>query len=303
MLLSAKEQLIALSLKDFSYKELFNYLNYLIKTEMSDISISVNDMLNNLHVLAKRDLISLNSQLTFNALINLMPQIDSLRPMTIMLGETLYPELWLSIPQPPILIFYKGNINLLQAKRVSVIGTRKVTYYGEKATEQIVKLFVNHQIQVVSGLANGVDRIAHETAMNLKTQSTIAIIPTGFDEYYPYNNANLQDEIAYDHLLLSEYPPLARVKKHHFIMRNRLVAGLCNAVIVIEAASKSGSLITANYALQFNRELYVLPGRIFDEQSQGCNELLALGANMIISPQRLVQDILTLNENQSKYPN
>lgn len=298
MLLSAKEQLIVLSFKGFSYKEMYNYLNDLIKNNRLEWSISPQEFIQYLSTLEKRDLIAFNSRISLNDVINLKNQIENTLPSTIMLGESLYPTLWLSIPQPPILIFYRGNLNLLNQTKVAVIGTRKISDYGKRATEDIVNELVRENIMIVSGLANGVDRMAHETAMNHKKHSTIAIIPTGFEEYYPYNNANLQDEIGIDHLLISEYPPYARVRKHHFIMRNRLVASLCNAVIVIEAASKSGSLITANYALQFNRELFVLPGRIYDEQSQGCNDLLALGANMILNSKQLIADIKALNLNQ-----
>ncbi len=217
-------------------------------------------------------------------------ELSILAKQAIMIGEANYPTNWLHIPQPPLVVFYCGNSSLLNLPLVSIIGTRNITEYGRQMTAQLVKALSQNKIGIVSGLAMGADQIAHETAIKNEGK-TIGIIPNGFNYYYPKKNMSLQKKMMQEQLIVSEYLPTQNVRKHQFIMRNRLVAGLTPITLVIEAAQKSGSLITANYAIQFNRELFVLPGQINHSQSQGCNQLIYHGATPIISVAQAVLDI------------
>lgn len=218
-------------------------------------------------------------------------QTKQLSKQAIMLGEALYPTPWLELPQPPLIVFYEGDINVLTKPRVSVIGTRAMSAYGRDSVNLLVTEFVKCDWISVSGLAKGVDTAVHLKASSLKQGSTIAVLANGFHHVYPYENMSLQAELSMQHLLLSEYLPHVKARPHHFVMRNRLVAGLSFATIVIEAAKRSGSLITANYALQSNREVFVLPGRINEPQSYGCNSLIHHGAIPIVSIEECVDEL------------
>lgn len=217
---------------------------------------------------------------------------------SIMIGETMYPEAWYHIPQPPIIIFYQGDLNLLLQPKVAIIGTRSISQYGREMSQQISQAIVQQGWVTVSGLAKGVDTIVHETSLKSRSQSTIAIIPNGMHVAYPKVNHQLQKNISQQGLLLSEFLPQTPVRKFQFIMRNRLVAGLCPVTIIIEAAHKSGSLITANYALQFNKEVIALPGPIHSSTSKGCNELIYHGARPIYTIDQLIEDISCIFSNQ-----
>lgn len=208
-----------------------------------------------------------------------------------MIGEYHYPMLWYHTAQPPILVFYRGDIELLREPKVSVIGTRQITIYGKLVTREIIEALSKEAWVSVSGLALGVDASVHEYSLEHPNGRSIAIIPCGLDYYYPRANKYIQKRMEQQDLILSEYLPNIKPMKHHFVLRNRLVAGLSKATIVIEAAQKSGSLITANYALQYNREVFAVPGRITDEQSRGCNDLIQIGATPILDIPSMIDEL------------
>lgn len=217
----------------------------------------------------------------------------------IVYGDADYPKLWYQLYQPPILLFYQGNRSLLSYQHVSVVGSRKTTSYGREQARQLVSAFSKRGWVCVSGLAKGIDTIVHQTALESgKEKATIAIIASGLNRVYPRENADLQLKLKQHQLVLSEYLPDSPPLKHHFIMRNRLIAGISPLTCVIEAAQKSGSLITANMALQNNREVFALPGRVSDPLSKGCNELIAAGATPILSVEEVVQFAENLAQNQ-----
>lgn len=276
---SLKEQLIYLALHHTPYKVRWHY----VQLSMKQVTSTEQECRHYIKELIMRHFLSEDSLLFLKIQDDELHLIRELSKKAIAIGEANYPPLWLEIPKPPLVIYYRGHLSLLNKPLVSIIGTRKITSYGKEVTQALTQAIVREGWGVVSGLATGVDQIAHETAIAEKVQSTIAIIPTGVDHYYPPQNRKLQDELCRNHLVLSEYLPFERAKKHHFIMRNRLVAGLTTSTIVMEAAMKSGSLITANYAIQFDREVHALPGRMNDTTSQGCNDLIAQGAYPITS--------------------
>ena len=287
-----KKQLILLMYCKFTYKQLVQYLNYCKEKLVPELLT-----LNEFHTLIKQLFnFSVYNYLNMNSL-DFEECITNLEKHSIMIGETIYPDLWYEIEQPPLIVFYKGNLNILRKPCLSIVGTRNITNYGKRMTQRIVQACVEQNWVCVSGLAKGVDTYVHRTALKSGNESTIAILPCGFEHYYPKENCKLQNELASYALIISEYLPINGVRKHQFIMRNRLVAGLSPVTIVIESAFRSGSLITANYALQFNREVYSLPGRIDDRYSQGCNDLIRAGANPVYSVSTLIEEIQTLFQN------
>ncbi|WP_283587606.1 DNA-processing protein DprA [Limosilactobacillus viscerum] len=193
---------------------------------------------------------------------------------------------------PPLVLYYQGNLDLLRCPQLGVVGARDMSAYGETVLRGLIPQVAKHQIAVVSGLAKGVDGMSHRLAL-ANNGATIGVIGCGLDRVYPLENRPLYEAVAKQGLILSEYgrgePPLA----YHFPERNRIIAGLSSVVVVIEAKKRSGSLITANLALEENRTVCAVPGRIDTFRSLGCNELIAAGAKPILRAQDLLDEFLS----------
>lgn len=192
-----------------------------------------------------------------------------------------YPEQLRQIYQPPLILFARGNINLLQREIVTIVGSRMATDYSYQVIEGLTPGLIKKGIVIASGLAKGVDSMAHRAALKNHGE-TIAVVGNGLNHYYPLQNHTLQEEIIDKGLILSEYLPDTPPKPFRFPQRNRILAGLSKSVIVTEAKEKSGSLITANLALQENRDVYAVPGPITSVLSEGPNKLIEAGANPVV---------------------
>lgn len=191
-----------------------------------------------------------------------------------------YPHQLKNIPDPPVLLFFKGDLELLNRKLVCIVGSRKCTFYGRRVLRDLLERIssnIRESINIVSGLAYGIDSFAHRTALQLGIGTT-AIVAGGIDQGFPMGNLALYDQIADEGLIIAEFPPGILITKGMFPMRNRLMSGICEKVVVIEASNNSGSLITAGYGAEYGKEVYAVPGRITDPQSKGCNQLLCDGA-------------------------
>lgn len=211
-----------------------------------------------------------------------------IQALTVMDEE--YPIGWLNSYMPPIVLFYKGDIKLLAKNSISVVGSRYPSLYGEEAIRRLLPPIVAEDVVTVSGLAKGIDRAVHmQTIAN--RGKTIGIIGTGLDIYYPNENVLLQQEMMREHLVMTEFPLGSRPERYHFPMRNRLIASLSQATLVIEAKEKSGSLITANVALQENREVFAVPGNITNPLSVGTNQLIKAGAGCVLEAADILSDM------------
>ena len=188
-----------------------------------------------------------------------------------------YPEKLKNIYDPPITLFYKGDISLLKTKCVAVVGSRKASCYGIKIAEKIGKELAQNSHTTVSGLAKGIDTAGHIGAIK-SAGKTIAILGTGVDYVYPKENYNLYKTIEKEGLILSEYVVGTKPLATNFPARNRIVTGISDSVIIVEATEKSGALITVDFALEQGKEVFVVPGNIDSEQSKGTNELIRNGA-------------------------
>ena len=180
---------------------------------------------------------------------------------------------------PPVLLFYQGNIELLSKPKLAIVGARKCSETGKQSVRKVVNELGNH-FTIVSGLARGIDTCAHMEALKNKG-NTIAVIGTGLDVYYPKENKALQDYMSKNHLVLSEYAPSEQPLKYHFPERNRIISGLCQGVLVVEAKLRSGSLITCERAMEEGRDVFAIPGNILDGKSDGCHHLIQEGAKCI----------------------
>ena len=192
----------------------------------------------------------------------------------ITIDDDIYPECLKEISNPPLKLYYKGNLDLLKEERlIAVVGTRNPSSYGKLCCEYMVKKMTSANITIVSGFAKGIDSIAHKTSL-LTDGKTIAVIASGLDIVYPASNLSLYREIEEKGLILSEYEAGVKPFKSNFPQRNRIIAGLSKGTIVVESKDRGGSLITADLALEFNRDVYAVPGDVFSEYSKGCNNLI-----------------------------
>lgn len=195
--------------------------------------------------------------------------------------DKVYPLALKQIYNPPTLLFYQGNLELLELPKLAVVGTRNASKTGIHSIQKLIKELGNSFV-IVSGLARGIDTAAHVASLK-NGGKTIAVIGTGLGQYYPKENRELQQYIAKNHLLLSEYAPDEPALKYHFPERNRIIAGLSRAVLVVEAKLRSGSLITCERALEEGRDIFAVPGSILDGKSDGCHHLIQEGAKCVTS--------------------
>lgn len=194
--------------------------------------------------------------------------------------DQVYPQKLREIYRPPLILFAQGNLKLLQENVITIVGSRQATDYSQLVLNKIVPQLVKSNFVIASGLAMGVDVMAHSVTLN-NGGKTIAVIGNGLNHFYPERNSQIQRQIINEGLVLSEYLPDTPPRPFRFPERNRILAGIANSVIVTEAKEKSGSLITANIALQENRNIYAVPGPINSQLSTGPNKLIEAGATPI----------------------
>ncbi len=191
-----------------------------------------------------------------------------------------YPEPLRQIDSPPMLLYSKGFLHTDDKYAVAIVGSRLMTEYGRKVAEKIASELARYGITIVSGMARGVDAVSHKGALRAGGRS-IAVLGCGLDRPYPYENTELFMALSKSGCVLSEFPMGTAPNKENFPRRNRLISGLSLGVIVVEATKESGSLITANYALEQNKEVFAVPGNITSKSSLGTNELIKKGAKLV----------------------
>ena len=202
-----------------------------------------------------------------------------------------YPKILKEIPDPPGILYLKGKILPEDEISLAVVGSRKYSTYGKRATEQIVYALAKNHLTIISGLALGIDAIAHEVALEAHGR-TIAVLGCGLDQIYPSSNIRLADKIlGLRGAICSEFPLGMPALKYNFPIRNRIIAGLSLGTLVIEATEISGSLLTATAAIEYNREVFAVPGEIFAENSVGTNKLIKMGAKIVTTYQDILEEL------------
>lgn len=210
-----------------------------------------------------------------------------------------YPKMLSYLPDAPKIIYVKGEIKPLDTISISVVGTRKPTSYGRMVVEKIIKQLSEYNITIVSGLAYGIDTLAHQFAIKNGLR-TIAVLGNGVGVYYPTSNKILQDKIPEYGALISEFPFKAKPSKNTFPQRNRIIAALSLGTLVIEADIKSGAIITAKFALDLGKDVFAIPGSIFSSKSNGTNYLIKTGAKIVCSAEDIIEEIKSLSDIVSK---
>lgn len=202
-----------------------------------------------------------------------------------------YPKDLIEIADCPAVLYLKGRSEVLKEHSISIVGSRKFTSYGKRIAEKLSSELTKSGLVVVSGLALGIDSIAHEACLAAGGK-TIAVLACGLDRIYPETNRNLADDIIKNGgLLVSEFPPGTLALKYHFPQRNRIIAGLSLGTVVVEAAKESGALITALLALEYNKEVFAVPGPIDSESSEGTNSLIQNGAKLVTKTDDILEEI------------
>ncbi len=207
-----------------------------------------------------------------------------------------FPEKLQNIPDTPYALYYIGNLPDPNRKTVAIVGARGRSAYGSEIATKLAKALSDHGVQVISGMAKGIDADAHRGALEGQGD-TFAVLGCGVDVCYPKENRYLYQRILDKGGIISEYPPNTQPKAQLFPARNRIISGYSDCVVVIEAREKSGSLITADYAMEQGRDVYAVPGRISDSLSAGCNKLIKQGAGIVQSVEDFLADLDILTEN------
>lgn len=201
-----------------------------------------------------------------------------------------YPKRLLQLEDHPYGLFVKGDLPKEQERCVAIVGSRMCSNYGRSAARTLAAVLAEHQVGVISGLASGIDGVSHGAAMEAGGK-TYGVLGSGVDICYPRENFLLYQQMEKQGGVLSEYPVGSRALPSHFPMRNRIISGLADMVIVVEAKKKSGSLITADLALEQGRDVYAFPGRVGDPLSEGCNRLISQGAGIITDLEGFLEEV------------
>ena len=218
---------------------------------------------------------------------------------TLFLTDIDYPKRLLHCYDAPTLLFYRGNADLNTTKCISIIGTRTNTDYGKQVTEQIIEGLQAQNILIVSGLAFGIDAIAHKAAIQ-NGLPTVGVLAHGLDSIYPSQHKSLAKEMLLNGGLLTEFTKHTKADKHNFPRRNRIVAGMADATIVIETQAKGGSMITAELAYNYNRDLFAIPGKITDQKSSGCLKLIQQNKAVLLTDVHQLIDAMGWETKTSK---
>ncbi len=210
------------------------------------------------------------------------------------LADTGYPELLKQITDPPAFLYVLGNVSLLNTPQIAMVGSRNPTHSGADTAFDFAAHLARSGLTVTSGMALGIDAQCHHGALSVQGRS-VAVIGTGIDRIYPASNKQLAKLLAQQGVIISEFPLGTAPLSQNFPLRNRIISGLSLGVVVVEAALKSGSLITARQAIEQNREVFAIPGSIHSPQSRGCHALIRQGAKLVETAQDLLEELAEVN--------
>jgi len=218
--------------------------------------------------------------------------LDKMKVKVITIKEKDYPELLKNIYDPPPIIYYRGNFTGIvnKKKAIAIVGSRKATYYGKKIAREIALDLSTRNYIIISGLARGIDTNAHIGALNADGE-TVAVLGCGLDRIYPAENKELAEKITKKGAIISEFPIYTKPERANFPRRNRIISGLSAGILVVEAAAKSGALITADFALEQGREVFAIPGNVHSFLSSGCHNLIKQGAKLVNDYKDIIEEI------------
>ncbi|MCK5925357.1 MAG: DNA-processing protein DprA, partial [Methylococcales bacterium] len=214
------------------------------------------------------------------------------------LDDAFYPQQLKQIPDPPPLLFLRGQKQLLSSRQIAIVGSRNPSTEGRRIAYDFAYHLANEGFTITSGLALGIDACSHQGALKV-TGNTIAVAGTGLDRVYPASHKALATEIVDKGVMISEFPPGTNAMAANFPRRNRIISGLCLGLLVVEAAKKSGSLISARLALEQNRDVFAIPGSIYNPLARGCNGLIRQGAKLVETTEDILEELNEYNQYDS----
>lgn len=238
----------------------------------------------------KKPLLRAEEEITF---------IEKNRIEVLYFKERNYPERLRELSDAPIVLYYKGNGNLEAQKSIAIVGTRTPSRNGIKNTSELISDCLPFQVQVVSGLASGIDTVAHVAALECGLE-TIAVLGHGLDRIYPSQNRSLALKLSDHGGLLTEFPSKTKPDRENFPARNRIIAGLSDALVIIESGRSGGSMISAEFANNYNKDVFAIPGRIDDDRSSGCNLLIKSHKANLLESAKDIGYIMNWEHNSSK---
>lgn len=208
----------------------------------------------------------------------------------VTLADADYPQALLNIPDPPLILYVKGRLDLLNLSSLAVVGSRNASVQGVRNAEAFAQAASEADLCIVSGMAHGIDTAAHLGGLRGRG-SSIAVVGTGLDKVYPAANRDLAHQLSVEGALISEFPLGTPPLAHNFPRRNRIISGLSLGCLIVEASLQSGSLITARMALEQGREVFAIPGSIHMPQAKGCHALIKQGAKLVENPRDILDDL------------
>ena len=226
--------------------------------------------------------------------------IEKFKIQPLFITDKDYPKRLLRCYDAPTLLYYRGNADLNATKIISIIGTRNNTDYGKQATEKLVADLQEQNVTIVSGLAFGIDAIAHKAALN-NSLPTVGVLAHGLNSIYPSQHKSLAKDMLQHGGLLTEFRKNTKPDKHNFPRRNRIVAGMADATVVVETAIKGGSMITAELAHNYNRDVFAFPGKITDSKSAGCNYLVKHNRAVLLTDAQQLTEVLGWKQKKLKH--
>ena len=217
-------------------------------------------------------------------------QVEALRDSAVTLADDNYPALLKETVDPPLALFYRGNLSLAHTTSVAIVGSRRASAYAISVATHLARELASAGVTIVSGLARGVDAASHQAALDASGQ-TVAVLGTGIDIVYPRSHKRLFQTIEDRGLILTEFPPGTPPLKFNFPVRNRIISGLTLGTVIVEATGQSGSLITARMAAEQNREVFAVPGPIFSPGSEGTHRLIQYGAKLVHETNDILEEL------------
>lgn len=235
----------------------------------------------------------------FDAAKNEIEFIEKHKIKALFLTDDDYPQRLLHCYDAPTLLYYRGTADLNVPKMINIIGTRNNTDYGRQITEQLINSLQYLNVTIVSGLAYGIDAIAHKTAVQ-NNMPTVGVLAHGLDKIYPSQHTSLAKQMLINGGLLTEFGKEVKADKHNFPRRNRVVAGMCDATVVIETALRGGSMITAELANGYNKDVFAFPGKTIDIKSGGCNQLIKNNKAVLLTDAEQLIEYMGWKESKNK---
>ena len=227
--------------------------------------------------------------------------IEKYKITPLFITNPAYPGRLLNCYDSPAMVYFRGNADLNASRIISIVGTRTNSEYGKTVTEKLIEDLSAHDIIIISGLAFGIDTIAHRSALK-NSLKTVGVLAHGLDRIYPPQNKSLARQMMEQGGLLTDFRSETNPDKQNFPRRNRIVAGICDALIVVESGEKGGSIITAELANGYNRDVFAIPGRINDNRSQGCNDLIKSNKAALITEAADLLEILHWTQKKKPVP-